>query len=58
MRFKGILGCTGFMMTILGMSSLDSNEPGYYIAIGLCVVGFIFMLSCIEKEVADETNCN
>lgn len=49
MKLKGILGCTGFMMTILGMSSLDSNEPGYYVAIGLCVVGFIFMLSCVDK---------
>ena len=49
MKLKGILGCTGFMMTILGMSSLDSDEPGYYIAIALCVVGFIFMLSCGNK---------
>ena len=49
MKLKGILGYTGFMMTILGMSSLDSNEPGYYVAIGLCVVGFIFMLSCVDE---------
>ena len=44
MKLKNALGCIGFICTTLGMSSLDSEGPGYKFAIALCVVGYIFLL--------------
>lgn len=49
MKMKNVLGCIGFWMACIGMCSLDSEEPGYQIAVGLCVVGYLFLFCWSSK---------